>query len=100
MWARKTTDDVKSLPFSISTSEVAGILLLWEREEANLCWLNGTESFLVTQAKTWELGKKKSDIDSLKELIKLRSHIIKWHEVLFAICMSYDLRLVVHVLLD
>lgn len=28
------------------------------------------------------------------------SHIIKWHKVLFAICVNYDLRLAVHILLD
>lgn len=41
-----------------------------------------------------------SDTNRLKELIKWGSHLIKWHEVLFAICMNYDLGLAVHILLD
>lgn len=62
--------------------------------------LNGTQSFLVTQKNPQELGKKMSDTKRLKELIKWGIHITKWHKVLFAICMHYDLRLAVHILLD
>lgn len=49
-----------------------------------------TELFSHT-SKHMRAREKKSDINSLKELIKWRSHIIKWQEVLVAICMSYDL---------